>query len=335
MKLEPNDLLLFARVAETGSFSQAAVRLGLPKSTVSRRLAALETQLGERLLLRTTRKLSLTDFGMGVLEHARGVVNEVEAAQALAQHRQVEPSGRLRLSMPGDLATTVLGPMLARFIERYPALEIELDLSPRRVDLIGENFDCAIRMGVLPDDASIAARLMAAFSAGLYAAPEYLRQHGEPSEPEALMEHNALRLLRRTGEAERWLLTRGEQSWEGSPPGRAVVNSPEVLLQLARLGAGIAAVADHYADAYVRSGELVPVLPQWSLPTINAWAVFPGRRLMPTRTRMFIEAVQAELTSSRCQQVDARIAQRRAGTAPPKEQARTSNKNNKLKPGRA
>src|SRR6187401_1393843 len=100
MELEPNDLLLFARVADLGSFSRAALRSGLPKSTVSRRIALLETQLGERLLLRTTRKLTVTDFGHGVLEHARQVASEVTAASALAQHRQAQPSGRLRVSMP-------------------------------------------------------------------------------------------------------------------------------------------------------------------------------------------------------------------------------------------
>src|SRR5689334_18641463 len=138
-QIEPNDLLLFARVVEDGSFSRAGERLGLPKSTVSRRLAALETQLGERLLLRTTRKLTVTDFGHSVLDHARHVADEVDAASALAQHRQAKPSGRLRVSMPGDFATLVLGRVLGEFVERYPDISLELDLSPRRVDLIGEN----------------------------------------------------------------------------------------------------------------------------------------------------------------------------------------------------
>src|SRR5512134_2768890 len=115
MTLEPNDLLLFARIADEGSFSAAALKLGLPKSTVSRRLAALEAQLGERLMQRTTRKLTLTDIGQAVLEHARQVVAESEAAAALAQHRQAQPSGRLRVSMPADFATVVLGPLLAAF----------------------------------------------------------------------------------------------------------------------------------------------------------------------------------------------------------------------------
>ncbi|GAB4557176.1 MAG: LysR family transcriptional regulator [Rhizobacter sp.] len=305
-QLEPNDLLLFARVVDEGSFSRAGERLGLPKSTVSRRMAALETQLGERLLLRTTRKLNLTDFGHSVLQHARQVADEVEAAALLAQHRQVQPSGRLRVSMPGDFATVILGRVLSDFIERYPAISLELDLSPRRVDLIGENFDVALRMGDLPDDASLAARRVATFSHGLYAAPSYLQKRGVPPEPEALMEHDSLQILTQSGEPQVWRLTRGEQHWEGVPPIRARANSPELLIRLARGGAGIAAVNDHFAEPYVQSGELMPLLVDWYLPSAPAWAVFPGRRLMPARTRVFLDALQAEFSGPRCQAVQAR-----------------------------
>lgn len=307
MDIEANDLLLFAQVAESGSFSRAAERLSLPKSTVSRRLSQLETRLGERLLQRTTRKLALTDFGLGVLEHARGVMHEVQAAQSLVQHRQAEPSGRLRVSMPGDLANTMLAPMLADFIARYPRVQLELDLSPRRVDLIAENFDLALRMGALADDASLAARRVAQFSTGLYAAPDYLARRGKPSEPEALMEHATLQLLRRTGDAPAWLLMRGEESWEGRPPAPFSVNSPELLIRMACLGSGIAAVADHSAEPWVERGELVPVLPDWSLPGDTAWAVFPGRRLMPARTRAFLDAVQAQFESPQCQAAQSRV----------------------------
>lgn len=302
MNIEANDLLLFARVVEEGSFSRAAVRLGVPKSTVSRRLAGLETELGERLLLRTTRKLTVTDFGNSVLEHAHQVAAEVEAAMSLADQRQAEPSGRLRVSMPGDFANVVLGPVMARFIANYPAVQLEVDISPRRVDLIGENFDVAIRMGNLPDDSSLAARRLAVFSVGLYAAPGYLQQHGMPTEPEALMEHDALRLLLRSGEPQRWSLRRGEERWEGIPPGRATINSPEILIRLARIGAGIAVVPDHYAEHYVRSGELVQVLPEWSGEPSTAWAVFPGRRLMPSRTRVFLDELSKEFSGPKCQE---------------------------------
>jgi DNA-binding transcriptional LysR family regulator len=306
MSLEPNDLLLFARVADEGSFSRAAERLGLPKSTVSRRVSALEAELGERLLLRTTRKLAVTDFGRSVLDHAHHVVEEVEAATSLALQRKAQPSGRLRVSMPGDLASLVFGELFANFIARYPAIELEIDLSPRRVDLIGENFDVAIRMGDLPDDASLAARRLATWTGGLFAAPAYIARRGHPPEPEALMEHDALRLLARTGEPAPWILTRGEQRWEGIPPGRATANSPDLLIRLARSGSGIAVVKHHFAEPYVRNGELVPVLPDWQVPPVDAWAVFPGRRLMPARTRVFLDTIAAKFSGPECAAIDAR-----------------------------
>src|SRR5215470_9416679 len=149
MRLEPNDLVLFARVVDEGSFSRAADSLGYPKSTLSRRVAALEAQLGEQLLRRTTRKLTVTDFGRAVLEHAHHVVEDVAAAALLAQHRQLQPSGRLRVTMPSDMAAVVLSPLLADFVLKYPEVTLEVDLSARFVDLIAENFDVAIRMGDL------------------------------------------------------------------------------------------------------------------------------------------------------------------------------------------
>lgn len=301
MGVEANDLALFARVVDEGSFSRAGEALKLPKSTVSRRVAALEAELGERLLLRTTRKLALTDFGHTVLEHARQVSAEVEAATSLAHHRQAEPSGRLRVSMPSDFATTVLSKLLADFIARYPAISLELDLSPRRVDLIGENFDVALRMGALSDDATLAARRVANMSWGLYASPEYLRRRGTPRTPADLMNHDALLLLSRQREPIGWRLTRGDESWEGTPPARSIANSPEVLARLAAEGAGITGVIDHTAEAMVASGDLMPVLVDWYLPPSPAWAVFPGRRLMPARTRVFLEALEAEFSGPRCQ----------------------------------
>ncbi|MES2933241.1 MAG: LysR family transcriptional regulator [Pseudomonadota bacterium] len=309
MNVEPNDLLLFARVVEEGSFSRAAERMAMPKSTLSRRVSALESQLGERLLLRTTRQLTVTDFGHSVLLHAQQVAEEVAATLALSQHRQVKPSGRLRISMPADFAHDVLGSLLADFIAKHPAISLEIDLSPRRVDLIGENFDLAIRMGNLPDDASLAARRLAIFSGGLYASPDYLRRRGVPSEPEALMEHDTLRLLLRNGEPMPWRMRRGAESWEGTPPGRATANSPDFLTQLARAGAGITMLSDHFAAASVRSGELVQVLADWTMPSGTAWAVFPGRRLMPARTRVFLDALQAEFEGPRCQQKHDEIKQ--------------------------
>lgn len=295
---EPNDLLIFARVAEAGSFSRAAERIGLPKSTVSRRIAFLEEQLGERLMLRTTRRLTLTEFGLQLLEHARQVAAEVDAVKALSEYRQARPSGRLRVSMPNDFATQLLTDMLAAFIALHPAVSLELDLSPRRVDLLGENFDLAVRLGDLPDDTLLAAKRIAVFPGGLYASPSYLSERGDPASPDELDSHDSLRLLGRNGEAVPWTLTSGDQAWEGAPPTRAVANAPDLLSSLARAGAGIAAVPDYFAVPSVRRGELRRVLPDWCMPSHTAWAVFPGRRLMPAKTRAFIDMLEAALAGA-------------------------------------
>lgn len=295
-----NDLLIFARVAAAGSFSRAAQQLALPKSTVSRRITLLEERLGERLILRTTRRLALTDYGLQLLEHARQVAAEVDAVRALSEFRQARPSGRLRVSMPNDFATLLLTDMLAAFVALHPAVSLELDLSPRRVDLLGENFDLALRMGDLPDDTLLAARKLAEFSGGLYAAPSYLAERGEPQHPDDLLRHDALRLFTRNNAPADWhlhcaQLPPGQQHWQGAPPARMQANSPELLIHLARAGAGITAVPDYFAATWVRQGLLRRILPAWSLPTHTAWAVFPGRRLMPAKTRAFIDMLQAAL----------------------------------------
>jgi len=296
MSLDADDLLLFARVMEVGSFSRAAERVRLPKSTVSRRIAGLEQRLGEKLLQRSTRRLTLTEFGQGVLEHARALASEVDGALTLALHRQQRPSGRLRVSMPADLAHQALTGMLSRFVGDYPEVQLELDLSPRRVDLIAEGFDLAVRMGSLPEDSQLAARRMALISNNLYAAPAYLRQHGEPQLPQALSSMHGLMILGRNGEPMPWTLTRGEERWEGMPEQRTLVNAPDMLLRMACAGLGITSVGEHDARLYVERGELLRVLPAWCLPPAACWAVFPERRLMPLRTRVFLEAMSAELS---------------------------------------
>ncbi|HEY1130855.1 MAG TPA: LysR family transcriptional regulator [Roseateles sp.] len=298
MESDADDLLLFARVIEAGSFSRAAERVHWPKSTVSRRIAALEARLGEKLLQRSTRKLSLTDFGAGVLEHARVVAAEVDGALALALHRQRKPSGRLRVSMPADFAQQVAAGMLAEFALSYPEVQLELDLTPRRVDLIGEGFDLVIRMGQLDEDSQLAARLLATTHWGLYASPAYLANVGEPLLPQALDSMHGLLLLTRTGEPVPWrLLREGAEPYQVLPVQRTLANAPSLLAQLAENGVGIAGIDRLIVRDALALGRLQRLLPDWHLPGSSCWAVFPERRLMPLRTRVFLEAMSALLDS--------------------------------------
>ena len=310
-RLEPNDLLLFARVVEEGSFSRAAQRLELPVSTVSRRIAGLETKLGERLFLRSTRKLTVTQLGNALLEHARQVVDGVAAAAELADNRQLKPSGRLRLSAPAHSA--ILESFFVEFVGAYPSITLEIDVSMRVVDIIAEGFDVALRFGKLRDDASLAARLIVDLHGGVYASPAYLKSQGTPKKPEDLLEHHAVHSLSRIGEAIPWVLVRGKARWEGLPHGRAAVNSPELVARMAIDGTGITLAEHRRMEPYLKAGQLVRVLPEWSLPRVPLWAVFPGRKLMPARTRIFIDALAAKFADQRSSSPDQEVFPARGG----------------------
>lgn len=286
-------MVLFACVVEEGSLSAAAERLDIPNSTVSRRISTLENQLGERLLNRTTRKIVITEYGKAVLRHAQQISAEMEAMTALTENRQAKPTGQLRISMPGDFSQKLIGALLADFIDKYPQVTLDIDSSQRRVDIIGEGYDIALLMGQLQNDATLVARQLCTFKVGLYAAPSFIKKHGAVAHPRDLMLRPVLRLRTRAGEIIPWELTHADEHWEGSPPMRAVANSPKVLINLARLGAGIASVTTQFAQPFLATGELVRVLEDWEFPSIPVWVVFPGRRLMPSRTRVFIDSLVA------------------------------------------
>ncbi|MCQ8105631.1 LysR family transcriptional regulator [Methylomonas sp. SURF-2] len=295
MHIEPNDLWLFAKIADIGSFSKAGEAIGLPKSTLSRRISGLEKQLGERLFQRTTRQLNLTEFGLKLLQHGRQIGEDTDAAIALAQHRQLQPSGVLRVSMPNDFANLVLLPLLAGFISSHPAISLELDLSARRVDLLAEQYDLAIRMGDLPDDTALAAKPVYRYRWGLYASAEYLALHGAPQQPDDLRRHGILQLSAMLREPRPFRLTRSDEIWSGALPAKVAANSPELLVKLALQHLGIAASPTVYAAVYVKSGRLVRVLPEWEFPAVTAWAVFPAGRLMPGKTRVLLDFLDAGL----------------------------------------
>ncbi|HLU18499.1 MAG TPA: LysR substrate-binding domain-containing protein [Pusillimonas sp.] len=301
MALTANDLILFAHVIEAGSFSRAADRIGLPKSTLSRRITQLENQLGERLLTRSTRKLTITDFGERILEHARRLVEETEAAKSLALHRQVVPQGTLRISMPPEYRELSVVTLIRRFHEAYPQVKLELDLSARRVDLIAERFDLAVRIaGRLPDDGTLIARQVAVLRNGLYASPNYLAQHGIPDKPADLLHHTGLVIIPSSGEVEPWRLSCDGERWEGLPDNVISSNALGLQQALAIEGMGIVGLSERFAHKNVEKGMLVPVLPGWTLPTVTAWCVMPGRRLLPERTRAFVELFKQILDEDGC-----------------------------------
>jgi len=288
VNISADDYILFVAIVDQVSMVRAAEHLGMPKATVSRRLTNLEAALGQRLLLRTTRRLTLTDFGQEFLDHCRRVAEEVATTQDFVRSQEVQPRGRLRVSMPGDYAKQSFSRAIATFIETYPEVQLDLDLSSRRVDLIGERFDLAIRMGALENDATLVARKIDEQNFGLYASPIYLALHFAPKHPDDLVRHAAVRLLSARGTAAPWKLMHGKAVWEGVPQGRLSLNSPDMIQQLLLDGAGIGALPDRFVTEDVRLKRLVRVLPEWCLPAVTAWAVMPMRRYLPAKTRAFI-----------------------------------------------
>lgn len=298
--LDPDDLVLFARVVEAGSFSRAGERHGIPKATVSRRISGLESRIGERLLTRTTRRLSLTEFGERMLAHAQRLSEETDAANALAQHHQATPQGRLRVSMPtGFSEEMALVPFLVAYASAHPLVRLEIDISARRVDLIAERFDLAVRVAArLPDDATLVARRIVDLENALYASPAYLERTGRPSSPGQLLEHAGLGLISSTGDVLPWVLEHNGDRWEGLPVGPLAANSIGLQTALAVRGLGIAALSTRVARPYIEQRRLERVLPDWRLPTMTVWCVTPGRRLLPTRTTAFIEMLRAALADA-------------------------------------
>lgn len=294
--LSADDCILFATIAEHQSMVRAAEYLSIPKATVSRRLANLEALLGQRLLIRTTRRLTLTDFGQEFLDHCRRVAEEVAATQDFVRSQEARPHGRLRVSMPGDYARQHFSRAIATFIEACPEIQLDIDLSSRRVDLIGERYDLAIRMGDLSDDATLVARKIDEQRFALYASPIYLALHAAPGHPDDLAHHTAVRLLSDRGSAVPWKLMDGSVVWEGVPPGRLTLNSPDMIQQLLLDGAGIAALPCSFVIDDLQTGRLVRVLPEWSLPAVPAWAVMPMRRYLPAKTRAFLAHLEQFMT---------------------------------------
>lgn len=284
-----NDMALFVEVAQARSFRGAAEATGVPNSTLSRRISALEKAIGLRLLHRTTRKVELTEAGQLYYERCRRIVDEARLAHEQLGAMQAQPSGVLRASLPVDFATLYLAPLMAEFARLHPGLRFDLDLTPRRVDLIAEPFDVAIRTGEL-SDSSLVARLLARLDVAAYASPGYLQRAGEPGHPAELAQHECLGFAK----AGRWTLHRGDESVEVAVAGRFMANSLGLFRRLATLDLGVILVPKEIAAADVAAGRLRRVLPQWQGKSTPVYAL-TETRLLPAKTQRFIEFLQQRL----------------------------------------
>ncbi len=292
--MDLNEMLVFTRVVDAGSFTAAAAKLDMPKSTVSRKVSALEERLGARLLHRTTRKLHLTDVGADFYERCASIVRAVAEAEQAVTETQDTPKGRLRLTAPVDFGVEVLAPLIARFLELNPLVQLDVELTGRVVDLVAEGFDVAIRAGRLPDS-SLIARKLGSTQIHVVASPDYLQVHGCPKRPEELAGHTFV--LHNAPSMVRTFTLHGAGGVrEVEVVGRVSVNEYGVVHRLAAAGFGLAAVPDVICAQDVREGRLVQVLPGWAVPEGAIYAVYPSTRHLSAALRAFLDFVKAEMT---------------------------------------
>jgi len=281
------EMAVFARVVGAGSLSAAARELGLSPALVSRRLAALESRLGVRLINRTTRSLHLTDDGATYYEACARVLADIEEADATVSAGRVEPRGTLRVALPASFGLQHIAPLIPRFAERYPEVQLALSLSDRTVNLIEEGFDLAVRIAHL-EDSSLTARRLAPNRRVVCASPAYLARHGTPRTPDELARHNCLTT---TDFAMNWDY-KGPDGKPGSVrvTGRYACDSWEVLREWARAGLGVALKSTWDVHRLLADGSLVEVCPGYTFHSdVAIYAVYPSRRFLPAKTRVFIE----------------------------------------------
>lgn len=285
-----DDALIFTRVVECHSFTSAAALLGMQKSTVSRRIVQLEERLGVRLLNRTTRKLRLTEVGQAYYDRCRQIMQEFAEAEEAIMQLQSEPTGLLRVTSPIEFGQLFLGNVIGEFVRRYPALQLEVELTTRVVDPVEEGVDIAIQLG-RPQDSSLVARPMLISPRQLFASPAYLAEFGTPGQPEDLLRHRCIQTL--SDEGRKWHFQ--EPSVSIAIPHAITVNNITFAREAALAGAGIINVPSFIAQTQVSEGRLCRVLEHCVLPSTELYALYPSRRFQVMKVKTFIDYLMEQL----------------------------------------
>jgi len=291
--IDLNRVAVFSRVVDEGSFTKAALALGLPKSSVSRSVALLESELGTRLLQRSSRKLTVTEAGAAYYAQVAGALNAIDTANACAAEQQSVPRGLVRITAPHDSGNNVFMPILARIVEQMPTISLEVALTNRHVDLAEEGFDLAIRAGAIQNE-SLIARKIADIRAGLFASRDYLKRRGTPSAIADLSEHDCVFFRGERGRAV-WTLSSGERVERVEVSGRLGVDDMGAVRTAMLLGAGIALLPPFTCAHEVSEGTVIRVLPDWVGPTAQLSLVYPSARLVPQRVVLVRDYLLDEL----------------------------------------
>ena len=285
-----NDLQFFAIVVEHGGYAAAERALGIPKSRLSRRITQLEADLGVRLLQRSTRKFAVTDVGQSVYRHAQSMLAEAQAAREAVDRVSADPRGLIKVSAPVTLAEEMLNKLIPEFMIAYPLVRVQMHVSNRRVDIIPEGFDVALRVrNKLDDDGELVMRRFGQISELLVASPAYLKRRGRPASPAELVAHSTLSMSEEESK-QRWTLHGPDGAIErvDIQPILMTHDFP-LLMATARAGLGIALLPESVCADSVRGGDLEVVVPDWHLPQGICHAVFPSRRGLLPAVRVFID----------------------------------------------
>jgi len=292
-----NAVSAFSKVVELKSFRAAAAALGMPKSTVSRKVAELEDALGARLLERTTRSLRLTEAGRAYHVRIAPALDSLLEAERAVEEQSEKPSGRLRLTMTIEGGQTLLGPVLSEYLRAFPDVKLEVELTDRRVDLVEEGFDLAIRAGVLADSTLIAKRIGSPGRMRVCASPDYLRRRGTPRHPRELAEHDCLVMSAQTTPTV-WPFREKRKSMPVKVRAHAEANSFLLLRDLAASGHGVARLPDYFAVPVASRGKLVSLLDAF-LPEPTPWhVVYPSARNLSPKVRTLVELLERRFVTS-------------------------------------
>ena len=284
--MDLNEVAIFIKVVQTGSFSEAAKQLQMPKSTVSMKISNLERTLNTTLIHRTTRKLNITPEGDAFYSRSLQGLELINSAEDELSSLKGEPQGLLRITAPLDLGNSVLPQIVADYSKKYPKVIVDVMLTDRRLDLLGEKVDLAIRAGNLKDSTLIAKKLGAVYFAP-FASPKYIKQYGEPQHPRDLAKHRLLH-FQPLGINE-WRLSGPKGTLNVPVSGKMILNSLIMIKSMALIGEGIALLPTYYCYPEVKAGKLVRILPEWRTPLQNVHFVYPSQKFVKPKLKAFIE----------------------------------------------
>ncbi|MDD9155238.1 LysR family transcriptional regulator [Aliivibrio sp. S4TY2] len=284
----------FVRVVETGSFSATGKEMNTSQTTISKKVAALEKQIGVKLLTRSSRDHSLTSAGSDYYDTCVNILSELDEAEAKVRTKTTQPQGIIRVAAPVAFGRFLLAPIVAEFFQQYPDIKIDLLLNDKHVNLISEGIDVAIRVKKL-EDSSLVARHLFDNPMYLFASPDYLEQHGEPEHPNDLATHNCL-IYSGLQEAHIWNFNHGDKEYSVPVKGNFQSDNGDVLLDVALTGVGIVSLPIWMAKAHLTSGHLRQIITTYSGQNLPINAIYPQRRYTPLKVRCFVDFLKQKLS---------------------------------------